>query len=152
MRWVRERLDLPYDGGWLPLKIEAEAIAEKYGADIYIKDKFGALSIFWKALKPLPGTVSLYGLGRSIEWASYATCQFCGSDKSVAQTSGAWIYTLCPECLEMQDTPEGPEQDEKVLAAIERLKARLAVSGIPFEEAFKKRPSESFERSQTILL
>ncbi|MDL2259811.1 hypothetical protein LJB99_02900 [Deltaproteobacteria bacterium OttesenSCG-928-K17] len=150
-KWTRERLGLPYKGGWLPLIIEAEALAEKYGAAVYVKDKFGALSTFWKAFNPPPSSVSLYGMGRAIEKASYAVCQFCGNDQSVTQTPGPWVYTLCPECMEMQNTPDGPEQEEKVLAAIERLKACLASSGIPFEDAFKVRPSESYERSQTIL-
>jgi hypothetical protein len=143
---TRERLGLPYDGGWLSLRIEAETIAEKYGAEVFIKDKFGALSTFWKSLKPLPDEISLYEMGSIIERASFATCQFCGCEKDVSQTSGPWVYTLCPECMEMQNTPDGPEQEAKVLAAIDRLRNRLSLSGIPYEEVLKNRPSESFDR------
>lgn len=151
MKRLRQRLGLPYGGGWLPLKITAEAVAEKWSTEIFIKDKFGYLNIYWRTgNKPSPPSV-LWNIGQAIELASGHTCQYCGSKKNVGQTSGGWIYTLCEKCRGIEQTPESPDQDVKVLAAIERLKSCLAYHHIPFEEATAYRVSESFERSQSIM-
>lgn len=145
MKWSREKLGLPYDGGWLPLKIAAEEIAAKWGVEVSIKDKLGQLNIYWnvKSRKPFPAILNTIGM--TVESASSCICQYCGSRSHVKSSSGAWIYTLCIEFLEIEETQEGSDRDEKILAALERLKKRLAFHQIPFEELKTIRKSDFFK-------
>lgn len=87
-----------YDKGWEPLKQATRAIAEKWGVQVSIKDKYGRLDIDWHAADGQEFDGVLHEIGIAIELASEQTCQFCGSRSYVEQTDGSWVYTLCRDC------------------------------------------------------
>lgn len=64
----------------------------------YIKEKFGHLSVMTNS-----GDSHLMGMIQFAGYLSVRTCEFCGTQRNVGQTKGAWIYTCCELCHEKNE-------------------------------------------------
>lgn len=111
---------LSYNSGWAGLTAAARELAAKFGAEVYVKEKLGGLVLEWSKGNDESGAF-LYRMGRIIEIASRATCQVCGQHFNVQMHGVCW--SLCRDCRQLADTPEGPERDQ----LIEALKARAGI-------------------------
>jgi len=63
-----------------------------------VKEKFGTLRFYVNG-----SNERQEGYINFAEYLSGFICEECGSNKDVKQSSGAWIYTRCPDCMKKLD-------------------------------------------------
>jgi len=62
-----------------------------------VKEKFGGLRFYTETETERQG--AMISLASSM---SEEICEICGSTKSVEQTKGGWVKTLCPKCMKAE--------------------------------------------------
>lgn len=111
---------LSYNHGWRGLIAAAQELADRFGAEVYAKEKLGGLAVEWSKTNA-DNRGFLFRMGLIIEVASRNTCQVCGQHLCVEVYCGCW--SLCEYCRKLVNTPEGPEQER----LIDELRARAGI-------------------------